>query len=262
MSRTGLAPRGGTRACPAANSGARGSGECREREIRSVRAFVLTVAAFGIFAAPGLAQERSLAERCAAGAPNGDVSTCAAAVGAAPRDPAVRRLYAQSLAKAADYDGAVRQYGEITRLAPADGRAFYEYAWMLAFVRRYAEAVEPIERSMTLQPRHIESIRAATIIYQITKRHADVLRVSLVGAQLGDAISMFDLFDCYAEGRGTPKDENQAYLWLQRAAETGHVAAMDVLAGVFLNGGLGRAPDGAKAEEWATKARLARNGRL
>jgi TPR repeat protein len=222
----------------------------------------LTVAAFGLLAAPVLAQERSLAESCASGAPRGDFRTCAAAVAAAPRDTAVRRLYAQSLAKAADYDGAVRQYGEITRLAPGDGRAFYEYAWMLAFVRRYAEAIEPIERSMKLQPAHIESIRAATIIYQLTKRHVDVLRVALAGAQLGDPVSMFDLFDCYAEGLGTPKDENQAFLWLVKAAETGHVTAMDRLVDVFLNGGLGRSPDSGKAEEWATKARLARNGKL
>lgn len=227
-----------------------------------MRSCLVIAALSGLLSSPAIAQEKSPAERCAEGVPRGDFRTCAVAVEAAPRDTAIRRLYAQSLAKAADYDGAVREYGEITRLTPSDGRAFYEYAWMLAFVRRYAEAVEPIEQSMRLRPDHIESIRAATIIYQLTKRHADVLRVSLAGARLGDPISMFDLFDCYAEGRGTPRDENQAYQWLLKAAETGHVTAMDRLAEVFLNGGLGRSPDGGKAEEWATKARLARDGKL
>jgi hypothetical protein len=47
-----------------------------------------------------------------------------------------------------------------------------------------------------------------------------------------------------------------------KAAETGHVTAMDRLVDVFLNGGLGRSPDGGKAEDWATKARLARAGKL
>ena len=227
-----------------------------------MRITTLTAAFCGVLAAPAFAQGQSLAESCAAGAPRGDFRTCAAAVATAPRDTAIRRLYAQSLAKAADYDGAVRQYGEITRLAPGDGRAYYEYAWMLAFVRRYAEAIEPIERSMKLQPAHVESIRAAAIIYQLTKRHADVLRVALAGARLGDSVSMFDLFDLYAEGRGTARNEEQAFLWLVKAAETGHVMAMDRLAEVFLNGGLGRSPDTDKAEEWATKARLARNGKL
>jgi len=227
-----------------------------------MRLAVLTAAICGILAAPAVAQEKSLAERCAEGAPRGDFRTCAAAVASAPADPALRRLYAQSLARAADYEGAIGQYREITRLTPADGRAHYEFAWMLAFVRRYADAVEPIEQSMRLQPHHVESFRAATIIYQIIKRPEDVFRVSLAGAKLGDAIAMFDTFDCYAEGRGTARDENQAFFWLEKAAESGHVTAMDRLAELFLNGGLGRAPDGKKAEEWATKARVARAGRL
>ncbi len=227
-----------------------------------MRLALLSAFAAGTLATSALAQDQSLVQRCATGAPKGDFVACAAAVEASPRDAALRRLYAQSLVKAADYDGAIRQYAEVTRLSPGDGRAFYEYAWMLAFVRRYAEAVEPIEQSMRLQPAHIESIRAATIIYQITKRYGDALRVSLAGARLGDVISMFDLFDCYAEGRGTEKDENQAFLWLLKAAENGHVAAMDRLADVFLNGGLGLSPDTVKAEEWATKARLARLGKL
>ena len=227
-----------------------------------MRIVLLVAAACGTLAAPTLAQEKSPAQRCAAAAPKGDYHTCAAAVAAAPGDTALRRLYAQSLVRAADYDGAIGQYREITRLAPGDGRAFYEYAWMLAFVRRYADAVAPIEQSMRLQPRHVESYRAATIIYQIVKRPGDVFRVSLAGARLGDPIAMFDTFVCYAAGRGTAKDEQQAFFWLVKAAETGHVTAMDRLADLFLNGGLGRAPDGAKAEEWATKARLARAGKL
>jgi uncharacterized protein len=227
-----------------------------------MRIFLLTAIAGGMLAAPALAEEKSLAERCADGAPRGDFRICAAAVEAAPADALLRRLYAQSLARAADYDGSFAQYREITRLTPSDGRAHYEYAWMLAFVRRYAEAVEPIERSMRLQPTHAESYRAATIIYQIIKRPEDVFRVSLAGARLGDPIAMFDTFDCYAEGRGTAKNNVQAFVWLEKAAEAGHVTAMDRLADVFLNGGLGRSPDGKKAEEWATKARVARSGKL
>src|SRR5688572_19299829 len=102
----------------------------------------------GLLATPALAEDKTLAERCAAAALLGDFRVCAAAVAAASADPALRRLYAQSLARAADYEGAIGQYREITRLAPGDGRAHYEFAWMLAFVRRYADAVEPIEQSM------------------------------------------------------------------------------------------------------------------
>jgi TPR repeat protein len=213
-------------------------------------------------AAPALAQEKALGERCRDGVAAGDFRTCAAAVEASPADPQLRRLYAQSLAKAADYDGSIGQYREITRLTPADGRAHYEYAWMLAFVRRYSDAVDPIEQSMRLQPTHVESFRAAAIIYQLIKRPADVFRVSLAGARLGDSVAMFDTYDCYEKGIGTPTDPAQAYAWLVKAAEAGHVTAMDRLAELYLNGGLGRAPDEKMAEEWATKARRARGRKL
>src|SRR5262249_42753368 len=203
--------------------------------VRSARGFampksVAAAALSGILASATAAGAQSLAERCAAGAMQGDFRTCAAAVDAAPADPALRRLYAQSLAKAADYDGAIRQYREVTRLAPDDGRAFYEYGWMLAFVRRYADAIEPIQRSMRLAPDHVESFRAAAIIYELVKRPRDVFRVALAGARLGDAIAMFDAYDCYAAGKGTEKDDAQAYVWLEKAAEAGHVLAMDRLA--------------------------------
>jgi len=215
-----------------------------------------------ILASAGGAEAQTSAERCASGVASGDFRTCAAAVAEQPADPALRRLYAQSLAKAADYDGAVREYGEVTRLAPADGRAFYEYGWMLAFVRRYREAVDPIEEAIRLRPDHAPSYRAATIIYQIIKRPEDVLRMALAGAKLGDSIAMFDAYDCYLAGIGTAKDDAQAFAWLVKAAEAGHVTAMDRLAAIFLNGGLGQAPDEKRAEDWATKARLARAGKL
>ncbi|MGH7005106.1 MAG: hypothetical protein ACREIP_14275, partial [Alphaproteobacteria bacterium] len=212
--------------------------------------------------AAGGAEAQTLAERCVSGVAAGDFRSCAAAVADRPADPELRRLYAQSLAKASDYDGAVREYREVTRLAPADGRAFYEYAWMLAFVRRCNEAAAPIVESIRLRPDHAPSYRAAAIIYQITKRPTDILRVAVAGARLGDSVAMFDAYNCYAEGTGTPRDEAQAFAWLLKAAEAGHVLAMDRLSALYLNGGLGQAPDGHKAEEWATKARLARGGKL
>jgi len=227
------------------------------------RHMALVILATGALAlAAGAAPAQTLAERCAAGAAAGGFATCAAAVAERPANPALRRLYAQSLAKAADYEGAVREYREVTRLAPQDARAFYEYGWMLAFVRRYAEAVAPIEDAIRLRPDHVPSYSAATIVYQMVKRPADALRMALAGAERGDSVAMFDTYTFFLDGTGTAKDDAEAYRWLTRAAEAGHVMAMDRLAALFLNGGLGQAPDERKAEEWATKARRARNGKL
>jgi TPR repeat protein len=208
------------------------------------------------------AQSQTLAERCAAGVERGDYDTCAAAVAERPGDPSLRRLYAQSLAKGADYQGSAREYGEVARLSPGDARAFYEHGAMLAFLRRYAEAAAPLEEAIRLRPDHAPSYRAGTIVYQVLKRPGDALRMSLAGAELGDTIAMFDVYAAYLEGVGTTRNDAEAFRWLVRAAEAGHVTAMDRLSAVYLNGGLGQKSDDAKAEEWATKARRARSGKL
>src|SRR5262245_34452169 len=79
----------------------------------SMRVALPTAAIGGVLPAPALEEGKTLAEPCAEGSMKGDFSTCAAAVEAAPADPALRRLYAQSLARAADYDGSIRQYREL-----------------------------------------------------------------------------------------------------------------------------------------------------
>lgn len=222
-------------------------------------------AAFGaicVAALCNMAHAQTLAGRCEAGVERGDHAACAAAVAERPNDPAVRRLYAQSLAKAGDYDGSVRAYRDVTRLASADGRAFYELGWMLAFVRRYAEAAEPLEEAIRLRPDHAPSYRAVTIVYQALKRPGDALRTALAGADLGDTVAMFDVYTAYLDGVGATRNDAEAFRWLIRAAEGGHVMAMDRLTAVYLNGGLGQTPDASQAEAWATKARRARNGKL
>ena len=222
----------------------------------------LAAGALCAFALAGAAHAQSLAERCAAGVERGDHALCAAAVAEAPSDPAIRRLYAQSLAKAAEYDASVREYRVVTRLAPSDGRAFYEYGWMLGFVRRYAEAAAPLEEAIRLRPDHAPSYLVVTIVYQMLKRSGDAFRAARSGADLGDATAMFDVYSAYLEGIGTPRDDDEAFRWLLRAAEAGHVTAMDRIVAVYLNGGLHQKQDDSKAEEWAAKARRARDGKL
>ena len=231
--------------------------------MRYARRLLLNSLALASMAAGSVAaRAEGWARQCAAHAADGDYATCAKAVAAAPADPALHRFYAISLSKAGRYDASIEQYRQVTRLAPRDGRAFYEYAWMLAFIRRYREAVQPIEQAIRLRPNHADTYRTAAIIYFIVKRPRDVFRVALAGAKLGDPIAMFDTYTCYVEGSGTAKNDAQAFYWLVKAAEAGHVTAMDRLVAIFLNGGLGQAPNDRKAEEWATKARLARAGKI
>ncbi len=68
-------------------------------------------------------------------------------------------------------------------------------------------------------------------------------------AEAGIEIGMYDLARDYHYGRGTGADRAAARLWYQRAAEAGHVAAMQVLADHLPYGALGP-DDPAAADHW------------
>lgn len=208
-------------------------------------------------ALPALAQ--TPAETCLARQGAEERRVCEQAVAAAPSDPALRRAYAYSLVKAGYYELAIRQFWEVTRLTPGVGRAHYEYAATLAFLRRWPEAVEPIERAMRLSPDHVASFRVAAIVYSVLKRPADMFRAMEGGARAGDSIAMFDLALCYEHGQGTPADAAAAVRWLERAGTAGHISAMDRLVEIYLEGQMGQRVDLDKAAHWATQARRARN---
>lgn len=227
---------------------------------RSFAPFRAALTAAGVLLAGLPAAAETAAERCAAGAATGDRAACEAAVAAAPADAKLRRLLAISRTKTGDYDGAIEAYREVTQLSPRDAQAHYELGWMLAFVRRYAESAAPFEEAIRLRPDHAPTYRAAAIVYELLKRHPEMFRVMLAGARLGDEIAMFDTYHCYERGRGTARDDAAALAWLTRAGEAGHVTAMDKLAEIYLNGGLGAKADEGLAERWATRARLARTG--
>jgi TPR repeat protein len=197
---------------------------------------------------------------CLRNASGGAYKICERAVEAAPHDPILRRLYGLSLSHAGGYERAIEQYRRATELAPDDPVAQFEYAWMLAFVRRYADAVAPIERAIALKPDDRRALKIAAIIYAQQRRAGDQLRVVLAAARLGDRIAMFDAYDLHRNGIGTPRNEAVAFEWLRRAAQTGHVGAMDRLIDIYLNGGLGQPQDLKAAARWATRARAARLG--
>lgn len=215
---------------------------------------VATALAFAASAAPA----QTPAEGCAAGAADGYHWICKAAVAANPADPALRRLYAISLQKAGHYERALREYAKVANLSPDRFQAHYELGWMLAFVRRYHDAVASLERAARLRPRHVGVHRALTISFAMLKQPDRALRTALAGARLGDRIAMYDAARHYRHGLGVPRDPRRALLWLERAAAAGHVKAMDDLARVYLHGELGEKPDDKRAEYWANRGLDAR----
>lgn len=72
----------------------------------------------------------------------------------------------------------------------------------------------------------------------------------MAGARLGDDRAMFTLVGMYQDGRGTLQDDAQALYWLKRAAESGHLVAMDMLSLAYEEGSFGVAKDPAQADHW------------
>lgn len=72
-------------------------------------------------------------------------------------------------------------------------------------------------------------------------------------AEQGDADAQYQLGILYQQGKGVPKDHEQAFQWFQKAAESGHVKAQYSLATMYENG-WGVTADEQYAASWYQKA--------
>lgn len=212
-----------------------------------------------VLAAPALAVTPA-ARQCAAAAADGAVEVCRRAVEENPKDIAVLRNLARSLVSIGDFEAAIDVQRTIVSLRPLDAGAHYDLAGTLGFIRRYAEAATPIETAIRLAPGAIPAHQAAAVIYLNAGHPADAVAHTLKAAELGDARSMYDMFRYRRDGTGTEADPGQAFAWLERAAGSGHVKAMVLMADVYLEGLHGQAEDIPKAKDWARRARAARLG--
>ena len=216
---------------------------------------VLLVAAFAIV--PARTATAGDGEECARRAEDGIVEICRRAVAARPDDPAILRHYARALIAIGSFDEAARVQGRVLELLPDDWAANYHLAGTLGFIRRYSEALEPMLRAVKLRPEHVPGHQAAAVVYAMLGLHEEALGETRRAAELGSAVAMFDLVRLYEQGIGTTADPAEAFRWLDRAAEGGHVYAMRLLVEVYLEGRYGQAPDDAKAELWAARHRAA-----
>ena len=72
-------------------------------------------------------------------------------------------------------------------------------------------------------------------------------------AQWGNAKAQYNLGMKYAQGRGVPKDDQQAAAWYQKAAEQGMAYAQTAL-GTMYEQGIGVTQDDQQAAAWYKKA--------
>jgi len=72
-------------------------------------------------------------------------------------------------------------------------------------------------------------------------------------AEKGDPEGQSGLADMYSAGEGVERDLEKAVYWYSRAAESGSLRAIRILAAAFLDGGLGLEPNREKAIEWLNR---------
>lgn len=243
---------------PWVQSFARGRAGRMEQPLRLTLAAVLAALALAPAARHAAAQD-ALAlcrERHGAAA----VEVCAAAVKAHPGDEALHRRLAYLYVEIDRYDRAIETLTAMARRWPDHWQPHYDLAQIYAFVRGYAAAVAPIEKAIALRPKDSQSLMLAVAIYSSLKRETEAFQAALRAAELGDRVAMYLVSYHYEEGLGVRADPKKAGQWLLRAAEAGHVAAMDRVTELYLEGGLGLQADDRQAELWATRAHHARNG--
>ena len=217
---------------------------------------ILLCAALALAAAPAFADDD--AEQCVREANDGNIGACQRAVAAHPDDIALRRKLALSLIVAGAVEPALEAYRDAARRAPDDAEAQYDLAAALGTANRFAGAVAPIERALALVPDEPRYQRLADIVYAHVGAQDKRFRVTLMEAERGDRIAMYEIGLFYADGMGVTRDDAKALDWLMRAAARDHVGAMDRLAEVYAEGKLGQKVDAVEAESWAAKAQAAR----
>jgi TPR repeat protein len=220
-----------------------------------IGAFRLALAPAAVALALTAAPVRADADTCAATARDGNVAACAAALAANPHDLATRKMLAQAYLSIHDGANAFRIHREILALAPDDPDSHFGFAAALATFHDYKAAAGPVRDALRLNPDDRLTLRLAFLIFEMIRADRDAFAALHRAASLGDTLLMFDLALYYTRGRGVEPDTDAAFVWFERAAEGGHVAAMRHISALYRGGRDGTPRDHARAEYWAAQAR-------
>ncbi len=215
--------------------------------------------AFSVAGAASAAQDE-LRELCAKGARNGDVTVCTAAAKAFPDDLTVQKNYGRSLYVSGKYAEAVTVFEDLAKRQPGSAKAQLDLAGVLASLKQYPDAVGPIRTAIKLAPDDKIVHRTAVIVFRNARLAEEAFASSVAGAELGDHLAMYETAWFLFDGIGTKVDEPAGVVWLEKAAEAGHVSAMKEIAEIYLDGLRGQKPDKDKAVKWAKIARANRYG--
>jgi len=216
-------------------------------------------ALLGLGAAPAVADTDAV-HACAEGASKGAVEPCRDALDALPGNVEVRRNLAFGLLVAGQEAESLATYEAIAEERPNDAIAQFDYGVTLIALHHYEPGADALARAIQLDPNHLDAQLAAGIIFTQLGRREQAFDATRRAAELGSDLAMYELSEFYRLGYGTKRNDSEAFRWLLAAAGSDHVAAIDKVVEIYLNGGYGITPDAMQAEEWAWRGREVRGG--
>ncbi len=219
----------------------------------------LTGIALATAAGGALAQDAD--EVCTENYTEGSVEACQQAADAHPDDPQAFRHLAVSLTFIGAYNRAIEAQEHVVELAPDDPQAHYDLAVILGFIQEYPKAVEPIEAALELAPDNPAYWSAAELIL-LNAGHVDrAVDAARRGAELGDRTAMYNYAWHLHDGKGSLEPDPEAgFVWLERAADLGHMGALKQMVEVYLEGGFGQGRNLGRASKGRARATVSRSG--
>lgn len=226
---------------------------------RALRWWLALAAAFAFLpGAASFAAAASSAERCLAEAAQARTAACEEAIAEDPQDLRSWNNLAQAYLLMGDDNRALKTFRDITILRPEDPEAHFNYGATAGTLRRYEIAVGAFRRALALRPDYVEAELVLSIALEKLGRIDEAVAAKRHAAELGDDIAMYELTEDYAAGIAPEVSESEVRAWIERAADLGHVGAMDWMVRVYGEGLLGEARDPAKADAWRVRAHDAR----
>lgn len=213
--------------------------------------------ALGLVLLAGSAAAQDWPSRCRDEALRGLTAACERAIEAQPSDPELHALLGQAYFARGEYRDGL----EILRqaIAASNGAPEYRYrfAGYAALINEYEQAAAELGPALAARPDDARSWALLADCYRFMKDGPRALQASRRAAELGDPAEAYALAGQYASGDGVARDAKLEQSWLERAARSGYVAAMQDLASLYGTGRPGIPRDPAKQRYWEMAARQA-----
>ena len=106
-----------------------------------------------------------------------------------------------------------------------------------------------------LKPDFVEAEIVLSIALEMLGRFEEAVEAKRRAAALGDDGAMFELTEAFAAGVTEKVSEGEARTWIERAADMGHIGAIEWMVDVYREGLLGEQADPDKAQQWRRRLR-------